>query len=321
MTRSRSRTTAALAAVVALTALSGAAPAAHAKAPAKLKLAVTPSAPTTLDELTVTLGPGARFRDGVDYDVSFTVKGPQTRACTRARVAPVDTAASSVAVKLTPAKTSGWCEGNATVALRKLGGFAPVVILHRNVRIARNAKFKPQLLQTAALVHLLPGSTATVTATGRPDRTLGLAGTIAGAIPGQFRLNTPFSVSLSRETLSPLTGENVVSVDPLVPDPICSAPSIHTRAPLAGGSGSSLVFDTKTENATGTLVFAADPTTLAGCAGPATGTTTVALSGKLGLTGFSDFVLTGQVPNITIAPGVVANVAVSLRLSVEILDV
>ena len=169
-------------------------------------------------------------------------------------------------------------------------------------------------------MRLLPGSTATVTAPGRADRTLGLAGGLRGFIPGRFVLNVDYPMNFDSpdpETQVPFT--NAVGVSSLVSDPLCAAAPIHPFAPFADGSGSALSFK-RTGAVSGKLVFSADPTTFAGCSGPESGTTTINLEGKLGVKKLADLTLTGTLADVPVGGGVNGTVTVSLEVKIDILD-
>ena len=66
--------------------------------------------------------------------------------------------------------------------------------------------------------------------------------------------------------------------------------------------------------------FASDPTLLAGCAGPASGTTTLDLTGTLGIKKLADLTVTGSAPGVPVGGGVTGTVTVALHLKVNILD-
>ena len=313
------------AAVTALAGLALLAPVAAAKpSPARHVLTVTPASPTATDALTVSLpAPAVAGRYAVD------LTGPQNGAC-RAyarRVVTVRRGAKGTTLSVNFAANDGgafvgWCAGATSVRLLHDTpgyGFRLSAVTRFTIRKARG--FTPGPFGTRVAVEVLPSSTATVAAPGRPDRVLGLSGGIDGFLPGRFVLNQDYAIAVGANAdggLPPGSG-NALVVSSFVSDPLCAGPAVHTVAAVAA-TGSSLSF-ANTGAVTGTLVLMADPTTLAGCAGPDTGSTTLALSGVVGEKKLADTVLTATVANVPVGGAVLGTVTVALHLRIDILDV
>ncbi len=290
-------------------------------------LSITPRAPVASDAILISFRSPSHAPDTTRYAASVTTT--RSGACRSFGLAPfpgslgAGTRASiqvGIDAAASPA-SSRWCSGRAVArVLRRTagGGWAPIPGARRRFVIARSPGARV-LFGTHVLTTVLPTSTATVTAPGRADRVLGLGGDFDGFIPGKFILNTDYKITLGTAFGSPLVGGNAVVVSALVTDPLCAAPVVHTRAPLPGDASSSLTF-LRSGAVSGTLVLAADPTTLAGCAGADTGTMTIALSGTLAEKKLADLTVTGSLTGVPAGGGVTASVAIELHLNVKILD-
>jgi hypothetical protein len=279
---------------------------------------VAPAKPLATDALTITAripaGPA-----GGRYALSVTTHAGG--ACQSfAVLRPVGTAGAGdrISVELVPRTDgawTGWCSGKAVAALLRRdarGGWVPVPGARRAFRITRTPKVDPHVLfGTKVLIDVLPTSTATVTLPGHADRALGLGGTIDAFIPGKFVLNRDYLLNLR---------SSAMAVTSLVTDPVCASGTIHTGLPFAVGTPSALGFDSA-GGVAGTLTLAADPLSLAGCAGPATGTTTLELSGKLDALKLADTTLTAKTFYVPVGGGGGnATVNVVLHLKINILD-
>lgn len=279
---------------------------------------VAPARPLATDALTITTraphgGPAAGR-----YALSVTTRAGgacQSFALRR----PVGTAGAGdrITVELVPRTDgawTGWCSGSAVAALLRRdarGGWVPVAGARRAFRIARTPKLDPhELFGTKIHIDVLPTSAATVTLPGHTDRVLGLGGTISGFLPGKFLLNTAYKIRLT---------QSAAAVTSLVTDPVCATGTIRTGLPFALGTPSSLSFDAA-GNVTGTIAFASDPLSLAGCAGPANGTTALDLSGKLGALKLADVTLTAKTFYVPIGSSNNLTVNVVLHLNVAIVD-
>jgi hypothetical protein len=314
-------------AVAAVVALAVAAPGAAAKSHGP-RLSIAPAKPNATDALRVTFRAPAALARGEHYGVE--IRGQENGSDCRSDGIEVATgrfgAGVSVTVQLTANRTGsyiGWCAGKATAILMRNTaghGWIPVRGFRRSFKIRSNPRFRPATFGTKVVVDVLPTSTATVTAPGRAERVLGLGGGLDGFIQGKFILNTDYRISLGIGAGNTLPrSADAVIVRSLVSDPLCSSPAVQTIAPMASGVGSSLLF-LRTGVVTGSLVLASDPTTLAGCAGPDTGTTTLALSGVLGEKKLADLTLTGSTTGVPVGGGVSGTVSLALHLKVNIID-
>jgi len=279
---------------------------------------VSPARPQAVDALTITARVPAGPAGGL-YALSVTTHAGG--ACqSYALLRPVGTAAAGerISVELVPRTDgawTGWCSGKAVAALLRRnarGGWVPVPGARRAFRIARTPKVDPHVLYgTKVQIDVLPTSTATVTLPGHADRALGLGGTIDGFLPGKFPLNRDYKVNLTRSAMG---------VASLVTDPVCASGTIHTGLPFAPIPPPSELAFQASGDVTGAITLAADPLSLAGCAGPATGTTAFTLSGKLDALKLADVTLTAKPLYVPIGGGNNMTVNVVLHLKITIVD-
>lgn len=310
--------------------LAVAAPGASAKGPG-IKLTVAPAKPTATDAIRVSFRVPIGAAKGERYGVAVTA--PANGQCAsnmlQAATGPIR-AGTTVTVQLTANRHgayAGWCAGKATATLMRQAagrGWTPVRGVRRSFTIRLAPGFRPAPFGTKVDVDVLPTSTATVTAPGRATRVLGLGGGLDGFIAGRFLLNSDYRISLAHaaggRNGEPPRSANAVVVRSLVTDPLCASPAIHTLAPMAAeGVVSGLTF-LRDGNVAGKLFLAADPTTLAGCAGPDTGATTLDLSGRLGVAKLADLLLTATLATVPVGGGATGAVDVALHLKINILD-
>jgi hypothetical protein len=167
----------------------------------------------------------------------------------------------------------------------------------------------PAPLGTPAKITVLDGSSITVQATGRPDRTFAVGGLVRGAIPGLFRPNTDINVGSMVGGLFLRT---------LQTDTICGG-TFATELPLTPKGGSSNLVLKASGEGIWTLALAVDALSLAGCAAPAApATTTLTLTGKVTPDGLVKFPLTGSVTGVLVASAVTGTVTVSLLVNVDL---
>lgn len=168
-----------------------------------------------------------------------------------------------------PAKV--WCPGSATLRVERIGpgkistmGFAKRAI--RFVRAADEA-VPPPIPAHEASITVLPGSTLTAWAPGRPDRSTPVTGTLLG----RFRNGQdPFATTNISGTLA---------LPSLAADPLCPGSAPPTSVDVDRSS-------VMTFGLTGnhlTLVLRGQPTQLFGCgpAGGPTGTTSLTVSAPM----------------------------------------
>lgn len=292
--------------------------AAGAAKPLPPKLVITPAHPKADQPITVSFRADGRLPRDRRYRVEIWAGAPNSR-CIRLGDAVLlrerPPRGRIVRAQVFPyrqgATVNRWCAGRAEAQLRTVdvdGRVSPAPI-RRSFTIAKDAHYPADAdIGTDLDITVLDGSAITVTAPGRPDRTLPLGGSITGLIPGKFVLNSTWHAQLRGGSLA---------MRSLVTDPLCAGTAYHLVSPL--GSGSTATFETD-GRVSAALVLAADPVSLAGCAGAATGATTLQLSGALGERKLADLTLAGSLAGVPIATGVAATMTVTLRLSVAIRD-
>jgi len=320
-------------AVLALLAVAIAAPGASAKT--LQRPVISPASPRATDALSVTFRAPANL--GRTDRLAVEVLGTTNGACAsdvnvtvpRAKVRP-GLAVTALVQPNQGGRFAGWCAGAAEVTVARLKpngsgypGYAIAgTVARRRITIRHAPGFSPErAFGTQVRIDVLPESTATVTAPGRADRVLGLGGAIDGWIAGKFVLNSDYQVKLGFQplpNLTPTTNDELY-VRSLVPDPLCSSPSIQTGTRVAPDGGSSLTFF-RDGHVSGKLVLASDPAVLAGCAGPATGTTSIDLSAVLAVKKLADLTTTGTITGVPVGGGVTGTVTLALHLKVNILD-
>jgi hypothetical protein len=317
-----------LAAVAALLVLAPAADASPAKR--RAVISVQPASPVATDAISARVRIPARAAKDERYAVE--VMTPRNGQCTAYLLEPVPRPTrgrAPVIAQLAPNRDGtavGWCAGRAVVRLMHSttgADWVPVPGVARSFTIRRNPRFRPAPLGTRVLIDVLPTSTATVTAPGRATRVLGLGGTLGGFIPGLFALNSDYRIVLGTgagtgwEDMP--ASANAITVSSLVTDPLCATPAVSTTAGLAPGAVSGLTIS-RDGAVTSSIFLATDATTLAGCAGPATGTTRLDLVGVLGVKKLADTQLDVTIGGVPVGGGVTGSVGISLHLKINILD-
>lgn len=311
-------------AMIALAALAVAAPGASAKATTHgLPPTISPAKPVATDTLNVRFRAPAGAANSERYAIAVRTRAH--RNCQSFALVGVDgvvEARDTATVHLlagTTASFTAWCTGPAVATLLHRvagGGWAPIVGARRAFKIAK-ALDEHELFGTKVQIDVLGTSTATVKVLGRADRVLSLSGAIDGFIPGKFILNSDYKIQLNG--LADRSSSSALVVSALVTDPLCSAGTIRTIAPLKLGGGSSLTV-LRNGSVAGTFDLASDPGTLAACAGPDTGTTTLDLKGLLGVANLADLTLNATLPYVPVGGGTVGTVSISLHLKITILD-
>ena len=158
-----------------------------------------------------------------------------------------------------------------------------------------------------AKLALLPGSTITASATGRPDRSAPVTGTLRGAIPGRFKPNTDVRTVFTTGGLTP----TAFASDPLCPG---SAPP---PAFSLGADSAMTLFANGTQRFD--LILSGGPSQLFGCgpAGPLAGTTTIPLTGTVGPKGLLALTLSGLVTGIPLPGGSTGGLAANLVVNLD----
>ena len=227
----------------------------------------------------------------------------------RSRVRP----GRDVAVPLTPPSGVAWCAGSWEATEQLVNG-AGMGAGPRHLLTFTMLRADGTQAGTPVKIAVLTGSTETVSAAGRSDRTAAVSGTLTGEIPATFRPNTDITTSITAGALT-LTG--------LPADSQCTPDgAAEPRAfPVADGAGSSA-----TLHASGhvdlTLVVRRDLFSFTGCLPaaltPTTGATSLTLSGQVGSGGLSSLTLTGNAGPLALAGVGDATVALKLVVSIDL---
>ena len=287
-----------------------------------------PASPSTTDTLHVSYRPSAGGRSNANYVVTVFVLAGHSDTCRGSLTVTLEkksdasrTLTGDLAPQGSHIQPYPWCSGRALLSVfhDNSGSGLPDRRVARRVIKLRPARPSEELFGTDAVIQVLPASTATVTATGRPDRTLEIGGVFAGFIPGKFVLNSDYMMRLKPTSAALGVTPSGLSVRSLVTDPLCASGAIQTSAPLASSVPSQLTF-LRNGVVTAKLILDADPSTFAGCAGAPTGTTAIDLTGKLGTSLLADVLLTGTVAGLPVGGGVGATVSLALHVKVAILD-
>ena len=341
----RSRMNLTLATVLALALL--AVPAASARTlPGQASL--LPASPTTTDTLHVAYRPSASDGRYDTYSATVHVLARPSDSCRTSKTVELErpsptsrTVTADIAPQGSHVQPYPWCSGRAVlsvvwsdgIAVRTDGmGSRPDRRVARRTIKLRPPRSSGQEFGTGAVIQVLSTSAATVTAAGRPGRTLGLGGVFAGFISGKYVVNSDFLMRLKPTSAALGVTPSGLTVASLVTDPLCAAGAIRTSAPLASRSPSQMTF-LRNGVVNAHHVLDADPSTLAGCAGAPSGTVTIDLPGRLGtaqLAGapagggptplLSDVLLTGTVAGVPVGGGVAATVSLALHVKVGIFD-
>jgi len=206
-----------------------------------------------------------------------------------------------------------WCPGSALVTIRRAGpgNLVSNVLAGARVTITvgpgETAPREPPL-GVPTKVTLLPGSTLTATAAGRPDRSTPLTGTVRGLIPGRFKPNTDIEITNSPGTVTP----TAFAADPLCPgeSPLANTDTVTPSKMVLFASGAA-TFDL-TLNASASQVFGCGPS------GAPAGTTTLPLTGKVGPKGLLELTLSGAITGVPLPGGSTGGLAASLIVNVDL---
>lgn len=305
-----------LIAVVACLAPAGSVVAATKPTNAVRDVVVTPKSPKASQTVTVSFTAGELPRDR-RYDVAL--RSADAAGCSGGYSVRLTAVSKGrrVTVRFNP--RDGRAVGlDRTVPRRFCAGVANAVISHvgaanRLVVLARK-KFQitpvggPETFGTPARITVLDGSTITVKAPGRPDRSNALGGLVRGFIAGPFRPYTNIDVG----TLSGGFWLRSLQVDS-----ICSGSGIVTDYPVVPAAASQLLLKASGE-ATFTLALKPDAASLAGCASAGAGPTALTLTGKTTADGLVKLPLTGSISGVTIGPGALATLTFNLLLNVDL---
>ena len=217
-----------------------------------------------------------------------------------------------------------WCDGQATVEVRRYGsGVSSPVLARRTFPIGTGVSVpRPDL---PAKITVLGGSTLTATAAGRPDRSAQLTGVLRGTLRGGFKptlidgrrlLPGDLNVEQISGSLTPLgaaLAQAVFPPDPLCPDtkPPGTFDAVPTSSTLVLPANGAATFNL-TLNGAASQLFGCGP------AGPLNGTSTLPLTGKPAPPkGLLELGMTGSVTGIPLPAGSQGGLAASLVLMVE----
>lgn len=253
---------------------------APAKAP-RVTFDVRPAAPRLASSITVTVkAPKPRF--GTLYRVLLERSTPSKSVCVSTRD-PVEMRRlpdGRFTATLRPKPDTGldmpppkvWCPGPATLRFERYGpGTLRTDLATRKIRFTRGAREAepPPIPAHEVSVTVLPGSTLTAWAPGRPDRSTPITGTLLG----RFRNGDP---DARLTTTTQIAGS--LALPSLAPDPLCPGSTPPASVEVESSSGLIIRGDA---GAWLTLVLRTSPVQLFGCAtpgGPA-GTTTLTAAG------------------------------------------
>ena len=207
-----------------------------------------------------------------------------------------------------------WCPGAALVTISRFGPgkLRSAVLAGARTSIVLGAgEQQPSELQVPAVrvkMTVLPGSTITASAPGRPDRSSPVGGVVRGFIPGRFKPNTDVGISYTTGGLAPSA---------FAPDPLCPGTPAPATFDIAAGSQQTLF---ASGDQSMTLVLNGAASQLFGCgpAGPLSGTTTIPLSGHVGPRGLLELSIAGSVGGIPLPGGSTGGLAANLLVSVDL---
>ena len=207
-----------------------------------------------------------------------------------------------------PAKV--WCPGSAALRVERYGpgGLVTTGLAKRAIRFVRGRgeAVPPPIPAHEVSLTLLPGSTLTAWAPGRPDRSTPVTGTLFG----RFRNGGPDPQAL---TTTDVTG--TLALPSLAPDPLCPGSTPPTSVDV---DGSSAMVERVETGPHLTLVLRAQPVQLFGCGPPGglTGTTTLAASAP-GTSPLSRMPMTGVVGDVALPGGSQGGITANLLVNYD----
>jgi hypothetical protein len=281
---------------------------------------LAPAAPHRTTPITVTWK-AKKPKRGTRYTASLSIRNPSGRTCVDVRHSVVLHATRNGfegTLKGPPAappwsRPRQWCTGSALVTIRRAGpgNLVSNVLAGARVTITvgpGETAPREQPLGVPTKVILLPGSTLTATAAGRPDRSTPLTGTVRGLIPGRFKPNTDIEITNSTGVVTP----TAFAADPLCPgeNPLASIDTVAPSKMVLFASGAA-TFDL-TLNASASQVFGCGPS------GAPAGTTTLPLSGNVGPKGLLELTLNGAITDVPLPGGSTGGLAANLIVNVDL---
>jgi len=206
-----------------------------------------------------------------------------------------------------------WCPGTARILLFRYPEGTNTNVSRflglRTVPITLAPGETVPFTSTAVKVTLMPGSTLTAGATGRPDRSTPVTGVLRGVVDGPFQPNSDIRVISLAGALTPAS---------FAPDPLC--PGTTPPATFDAVPASSAMLLKANGDTTWNLTLNGAPSQLFGCgpAGPLSGTTALALAGHVGPKGLLELQQTASVTGIALPGGSQGGLAASLVLNVDL---
>ena len=307
-------------------AILAAAPAGLAKPQPNIAIAITPAVPSLYSTIEVSFT-APRAPKGTTYAAEIRLPHRRNLACTAESGPQFGRARSGRTVTIRLKPTIGdpgkignavWCPGTGRIVVSRtvLGSSTRRVIGRRTVSVRIGiGETAPVEGYVPVKVTVLGGSTLAASATGRPDRSSQLTGVLRGKIPGRFKPTTDVQVEQLTGSLTPLTSELAKAVFPA--DPLCpgTAPPATFDATAASQMALLASGDAKTN-----LVLNGAPSQLFGCGptGPLAGTTTLALTGRVGPNGLLSLSQAGSATGIALPGGSTGGLAASLVLNVDL---
>lgn len=306
-------------------------PAAHAGVP-RTPFTVTPAAPSISSPITAAWKVDRTPKRGETFGFELMIVPPKgvpipancatgarvkARAVRKGRVLRLTFRPGAGMPWLTP-RPKVWCTGTAGIILFRylapIGpGFSPPerFLGKRTVPIvaAPGEMLVPDTsARTPIKITLLPGSTITASAPGRPDRSTPVAGVLRGATTGLFTPNRDINTDGFL---------GAVQLASFAPDPLCPGTAPPATTEVVGGSR----FDVTTKGAVRfDLNLAGSASQLFGCgpAGAPAGATSFPLTGTVGPKGLLEQSLTGSVPGIVLPGGTQGGLAANLLVAVDL---
>ena len=207
-----------------------------------------------------------------------------------------------------PAKV--WCPGPATLRVERYGpgGLATTGFAKRAIRFVRGRgeAVPPPIPAHEMSFTLLPGSTLTAWAPGRPDRSTPVTGTLLG----RFRNGGPDPRVLAT---TDVTG--TLALPSLAPDPLCPGSTAPASVDVDGSSAMAQRVETGSAL---TLVLRAQPAQLFGCGPPGALTGTTTLTGSApGTSPMNRLPMTGVVGDVALPGGSQGGITANLLVNYD----
>lgn len=305
-------------------------PAAHAGVP-RTPFTVTPAAPSISSPITAAWKVDRTPKRGETFGFELMIVPPKgvpipancatgarvkARAVRKGRVLQMTFRPGGGMPWLVP-RPKVWCTGTAGLVLfRYLAPIDPFFeaigrpLGKRTVPVvATPGEMVPNTtVRTPTKVTLLPGSSITASAPGRPDRSTPVSGVLRGTTLGSVTPNRDIAADAFYGPLQ---------LSSFAPDPLCPGTASPGTTDVIGGSRLDI-------GANGSVRFslslAGSPAQVFGCgpAGALAGATTFPLTGTVGPKGLTEQALTGSTSGILLPGGTQGGLAANLVISVDL---